>query len=285
MDSASAEVVPTASLTGMRARVARLIEHPRTQATILAVIVVNAVALGLETSTATMEAAGGLLVLLDRAALACFTVEMAAKLYAWRLAFFRSAWNVFDLTLVAIGFAPAGEGFTVLRALRVLRVLRLVSSVASMRKVVQALFAAIPGMTSIIALLALVYYIAAVMATKLFGASFPDWFGSLGASAYSLFQIMTLESWSMGIVRPVMEVYPFAWLFFVTFILLTSFTVLNLFIAIIVNAMQSQHDAEQRAENEAAHAEREAMGETLQQLRADVARIEAKLDAARGPAA
>jgi voltage-gated sodium channel len=134
---------------------------------------------------------------------------------------------------------------SVLRSLRILRVLRLISVVPSLRKVVHALLRAIPGMGSVVALLSLVFYVAAVMATKLFGASFPDWFGSIGASFYTLFQVMTLESWSMGIVRPVMEVYPYAWLFFVLFILLTTFAVLNLFIAIIVDAMSQEHKAEE----------------------------------------
>jgi voltage-gated sodium channel len=278
MQVSSSEITASSALTGARRRVARLIESPYAQNGILAIIILNAITLGLETSPTAMATAGGLLLFLDNAALPCFTVEMAAKLFAYRLSFFRSAWNVFDLALVAIGYAPSGEGYTVLRALRVLRILRLVTNIESMRKVVQALFTAIPGMTSIIALMLLVFYIAAVMATKLFGSAFPDWFGSIGASAYSLFQIMTLESWSMGIVRPVMEVYPYAWFFFVTFILLTSFTVLNLFIAIIVNAMQSQHDDEIRADNEAAHAEREEMRQQLAALRDGMARIENKID-------
>lgn len=262
---------------GLRGRIARFIEAPHAQQAILAVIVLNAVTLGLETSSSAMQAAGGLILALDRVALAIFVAELLAKLYAWRGAFFHSGWNVFDLIVVGIGLVPAGGGFTVLRALRVVRVLRLVSGVPSMRKVVQALLAAIPGLGSIIALLGLVYYVASVIATKLFGASFPEWFGSVGESAYSLFQIMTLESWSMGIVRPVMEVYPQAWLFFVAFILLTSFTVLNLFIAIIVNAMQSQHDAERAVAEGQARDERAEMAAGIVTLRADVARIEALL--------
>ena len=87
---------------------------------------------------------------------------------------------------------------------------------------------ALPGMGSVFLLMGIIFYIASVMATKLFGATFPEWFGTLGRSGYSLFQIMTLESWSMGIVRPVMEVYPHAWLFFVPFILVTTFAVVNL---------------------------------------------------------
>ena len=120
--------------------------------------------------------------------------------------------------------------------------LRLISVVPQMRRVVQALVTAIPGMLSIVALITLIFYVSAVLATNLFGADFPQWFGHIGRSMYSLFQIMTLESWSMGIVRPVMEIFPYAWAFFVPFILVTSFAIINLFIGVIVDAMHGQHD-------------------------------------------
>jgi len=100
--------------------------------------------------------------------------------------------------------------------------------------------------------LLIIYYVFAVIATKLFAAAYPEWFGDLGRSLYTLFQIMTLESWSMGIARPVMEQFPYAWAFFVPFILVATFTMLNLFIAIIVNAMQSYNEAEHAASNQAA---------------------------------
>lgn len=269
------QAAPAAQPGTLRRAAQTVVEDVRVQRFVLIVIVINAVTLGLETSQTAMSVAGPLLIAIDTAALAIFVVEIALKVFAWRLAFFRNGWNVFDFVIVGIGLVPTAEGLTVLRAFRVVRVLRLVSAMPSMRKVVGALLTAIPGMSAIIALLAIVYYVAAVMATKLFGASFPDWFGSIGASAYSLFQIMTLESWSMGIVRPVMEVYPWAWAFFVTFILLTSFTVLNLFIAIIVNAMQAQHDDELRAAETAATDERAQMARDLSALRGDVARLEA----------
>lgn len=203
------------------------------------VIVINAITLGLETSPRAMSFAGPLLLAIDAAALWVFTVEISLKLWVYRSRFVRNGWNVFDFVIVAIAWLPAAGPLSVLRALRIMRVLRLVSVVPQMRTVVGALFRALPGMGSILAVLMLVFYVAAVMATKLFGAGFPDWFGSIGASMYSLFQIMTLESWSMGIVRPVMEQYPDAWAFFVPFIVVTTFTVLNLFIALIVNSMQS----------------------------------------------
>jgi len=266
----------------LRARLTALVEHPRTRQAITALICVNAVTLGLETSQTAMAAAGGLLLVIDRVILAIFVVEVTAKLVAYGRRFHRDPWNVFDFVVVGIGLLPAAHSFSVLRALRVLRVLRLVSVVPSMRRVVQALLSAIPGMGSIVALLALIYYVAGVMATKLFGAAFPDWFGTIGGSMYTLFQIMTLESWSMAIVRPVMEVHPWAWAFFVPFILLTSFAVLNLFIAIIVNAMESQHRseaAEEEAQREAARQERtrhldDELGELRREMHAMRAAVE-----------
>jgi voltage-gated sodium channel len=123
-----------------------------------------------------------------------------------------------------------------------LRVLRLLSTVPRLRFVVESLLHSLPGISSIALLMVVLYYVFAVMATGLFGAGYPEWFGTIGRSMYTLFQIMTLESWSMGIVRPVMETHPYAWVFFVPFILVATFTILNLFIAIIVNTMQTMHD-------------------------------------------
>jgi voltage-gated sodium channel len=228
----------------MRQRLGDWIESPRIQKLIIGVILANAVVLGLETSERAMAAWGPWLIRLDQAMLAIFVIEIALKLYARGVGFFRSAWNVFDFVVVGIALIPASGPFAVLRALRVLRVLRLVSVMPRLRFVVEALLAAIPGIAAIAGLMAIIYYVFAVIATKLFGPSFPQWFGTLGASLYSLFQIMTLESWSMGIVRPVMEVYGWAWAFFVPFILVATFTMLNLFIAIIVNTMQSLHEQE-----------------------------------------
>ncbi|QGX99937.1 ion transporter [Roseovarius faecimaris] len=230
--------------TSLRARVGAFVDRPLVQNTILAVILFNAVILGLETSKTVMAAAGPLLIALDRICLAIFVVEIAAKLFARGGTFFRSGWNIFDFVIVGISLVPATQGLSVLRAMRILRLLRVVSVTPSLRRVVEGLMAALPGMGSVFLLMGIIFYIGSVMATKLFGESFPDWFGDLGSSAYSLFQIMTLESWSMGIVRPVMEVYPYAWAFFVPFILVTTFAVVNLVVGLIVNSMQDAHHAE-----------------------------------------
>ena len=253
--------------------VARLLADRRFEVAITTVIVLNAITLGLETVPAVMATFGGLLLALDRVFLVIFVVEIAARLWVHRASFFRDPWNVFDFTIVAIALVPSTGPFTVLRALRVLRVLRLISTVKSLKRVVGALVEALPGMGSIIVLMALVFYVFSVMAAKLFGETFPEWFGGLGASAYSLFQIMTLESWSMGIVRPVMEEYPYAWAFFVPFILSTTFVVLNLFIGIIVSAMQAEHDEMAVEERQDLKADNVAILDELRLLREEVASL------------
>ena len=236
-----AESAPAADADGLRGRLRAVIDGPHFQWAVTALITVNALTLGLETSKVAMAHAGGLIAGLDRIILGVFVVEILLKMVAYGpLGFFRRGWNVFDFVIVGIALVPSAGAFSVLRALRILRVLRLVSIVPAMRKVVLALLASIPGVSSIMMLMVLVFYIFAVIATRLYGETFPQWFGTVGESMYSLFQIMTLESWSMGIVRPVMETFPNAWLVFVPFILVTSFAVLNLFIAVIVNAMQEQ---------------------------------------------
>ena len=175
---------------------------------ITAVILFNAVILGLETSTMVMARFGTFIGILDRICLAIFVVELVLKLLAYRFRFFRDGWNIFDFAIVAVSLVPAAQSLSVLRSLRILRILRVVSVAPRLRRVVEGFITALPGMASVFLLMGIIFYIGSVISTKLFGADFPQWFGSLGQSAYSLFQIMTLESWSMGIVRPVMEVYP-----------------------------------------------------------------------------
>ena len=256
---------PNSPFNRLRRRVGLFMESQETTRFIIAVIVFNAITLGLETSGSVMERFGPVLQFIDRTVLVLFVAELLAKLFAFGSRFFASGWRIFDFFIIAIALAPATSDLTVLRSLRLLRVRRLVAVVPSMRKVVMTLMAAIPGVTSVTALLALVYYVFAVLETNHYGTAFPDWFGTVGESMYSLFQIMTLESWSMGIVRPVMEQYPNAWLVFVPFILMTSFAVINLFIAVIVNAMTEQSQAESEAPKEEIHAVTEAEASALMQ--------------------
>lgn len=231
----------------MRAALSEFLDRPVVGNIIMGVILFNAAILGLETSPDVMASAGGLITALDQICLGIFVIEICAKLFARGTAFFRSPWNWFDAVIIGISLSPAGAGLSVLRALRILRLLRVVSVVPSLRRVVEAFILALPGMASVFLLTGIIFYIGAVIATKLYGPTFPEWFGTLGGSLYSLFQVMTLESWSMGIVRPVMEQHPMAWLFFVPFILVTAFAVMNLVVGLIVNSMQDAHAEESSA--------------------------------------
>ncbi|MGX1770698.1 ion transporter [Nocardia brasiliensis] len=233
----------------LRERARKLVDSPRFQSFIIAIILVNAASLGAETSDSVMDAAGGFIAFVDSAALLIFVAEMLLKLFAYGWEYFRDPWNCFDFAVVGVALLPASGGLSVLRAFRILRALRLVSATPSMRRVVTNLLAALPGMGSILGLLALVLYVAAVMATKLFGSVTPEYFGSLGTSMWTLFQIMTGEAWP-DIAREVMAEKPFAWVFFLGYILLSTFVVLNLFLAVMVSAADDVREDENRERHE-----------------------------------
>lgn len=216
-----------------------LLNSARFEWAIIGLIVINAIILGLGTDAGLAGRYGSLFDVLDRLILSIFICELLARFYVYGLRAFKDPWFVFDFLVVGVALVPATGNLSVLRSLRILRVLRLISAVPSMKRVVSGLLTAIPGMGSIVTLLLLVLYVAAVMATQLFGTAFPEQFGTLGASVFTLVQIMTMEGWA-DISGPVMEKFSFAWIFFLIYMLVTSFAVLNLFIGIIVDAMQSE---------------------------------------------
>ena len=264
--------------SGIRARIRRLVEHQTFQKSIMILIVINAFTLGAETSPTVMGLIGPELLVFDKVVIVVFCVELLLRIYAHGLSFFRGAWNIFDFVVVAITLAPSNDSLAVLRSLRVLRVLRLVSAVPRLRRIVAALLHAVPGVGAIGALLLLVFYVYAVICTKLFGAAFPDWFGSIGDSMYTLFQIMTLESWSHGIVRPIMEVHPSSWIYFTLFVVISAFAALNLFIGILVNAMDSAKDEAEShmTAEEVADPAQLAILEELHAIRAELAELRAE---------
>jgi len=229
----------------MYQKIEKIVESSLFQNFIIGIIIFNGITMGLETSKDFMAEYGTIIKILDTTVIIIFTIEIIMRLYVYRLPFFKSGWNIFDFTIVAISLIPSSAGFEILRILRVFRLFRLVTVIPQMRKIVIALVSVIPGMASIGALITLIFYIFAIMATQLYSQTFPEWFGTLGESFYTLFQIMTLESWSMGIVRPVMEQHPYAWIFFVPFIFIVTFIMINLIIAIVVDAMNEIKDQEQ----------------------------------------
>ena len=241
----------------------RIVWHPWFERTIIALIVFNAALLGLQTDPEFNARYGVMADRLDRLILSIFVFEILLRILAHGRAFFRFTWSWFDMAVVALSFAPASEGLSILRALRVLRLLRLLSVVPKMRRVIGGFFAAIPGMAGVVGVLSVVFYVSAVITTSVFGQTTPETaapgaspedvaavqelFGSLGSSFFTLFQLMTLEDWAGGIVKPTLAVYPDAMWFFGPYIVITSFAVLNLFIGIIVDAMQDERDDEAEA--------------------------------------
>jgi voltage-gated sodium channel len=236
----------------MTSSIKSIIENPLTERLLIGLIVINAITLGLETSKSIMESWGGIIRTIDHIILAIFVLELAARLWVQRARFFTDGWNVFDFVVVAIALVPTTESLQVLRSLRILRALRLVTAVPSLKRVVSALIGALPGLGSIVALLILIFYVSAVMATKMFhdvefGAGKDQYFGSIGATLITLFQIMTLDAWADTILRPLMEKHPYAWLFFVPFVLISAFVALNLFIGVVVSAIEAEGDAAREA--------------------------------------
>lgn len=270
----------------VRARLRAFLDQPRVHNVILTLIIFNAITLGISTSDWAQANFGNVLATLDKIILMIFVLELVLKLYAYGLSFFRNSWNIFDLLVVGVGLLPQTANLSALRGLRVIRALRLLSVIPQMRAVVQALLDALPGMGAVIVMISIVFYVFGVMATIMYGDSFDEWFGTLGRSLYSLFQIMTLESWSMGIVRPVMELHPLAWAFFVPFIVITAFSVLNLFIGLLVNTMQQAVEADTEAEFERlrdlVRAETDQVDAHVLALRDEITALRDELRQARG---
>lgn len=233
----------------MRERIRGLVESKAFVNAIVGLILLNAVSLGLETSDTMTEHYGPLLLLIDKIILGVFVFELILKLYAYRLQFFKSGWNIFDFVIIGGSLLPASGPFAIFRTLRILRVTRLFSMVPQMRLVVTGLLRALPGMASVVGVILIIFYIVSVLVTKIFGRTGDDvlegLFGDLGRSMFTLFQLMTLEDWVEGIAAPAMALHPMSWLIFIPFIIITSFAVLNLFIGVIVEAMQNVHQEEQ----------------------------------------
>jgi len=257
--------------SGWRQSIENFIGNPTIQHTLVVLIVVNALILGLETSHTVMEVAGHELHLIDQVILWIFIAELVLLMAARGLGFFKDPWCVFDFVVIGIALVLATGSLSVLRALRVLRVLRLVNKIESMRKVVVGLLHSLPSLSSVFGLILVIFYVFAVIATNMFGERFPDLFGDLGTTMFTLFQVMTLESWSEGVARPVMEIFPHAWVFFVIFIFIATFVIINLFIAVIVDSLNSSKQPPKPPENPVV-LELRALRAELAELRQQVGR-------------
>ncbi|WP_405148809.1 ion transporter [Sphaerisporangium sp. NBC_01403] len=225
-----------------RERLRVFVDAPAFQRAVIAVITLNAIALGLETSPEFADQHATALLVTDRLIIAIFVVEILLRIAAYGKAFFRDPWNWFDLIIVGVALVPASESLSILRLFRFLRILRLISVVPGMRRVVSALFTAIPGLASILVLLLLALYIAAVIGERLFHQAAPQHFGDFSTSLFTMFTVLTVENWPQ-VAQDVMATEPLAWIFFAAFIVITAFFILNLLIGVIVSAMEAEVNA------------------------------------------
>lgn len=204
------------------------------------IIVINAITLGLETSAYFRINAGLILNVIDEICLGIFALELFLRIFAFGFGFFidknQKGWNLFDFIIIALSIFGISE-MSVLRSLRIFRVLRLVSVLPQMRLITEAMLHTLPSLVSILALILVFFYMYGVLCVNLFGGAFPQFFGTLGISFYTLFQIMTLDSWSSNIALPIIKVYPYAWIVFISFILIISYVVLNLIVGVVVEAI------------------------------------------------
>lgn len=236
----------------MKKRLQNFVENKYFNNFILAVIIYNSIILGLLTYPWWCRHVGDFLHASNTFCVIIFTIEIILKLYVYKKSFFKDGWNIFDFLLVTISWIPTGgvfSSFRALRVLRALRALRLITRMQRLKIIVQAIIESIPNVGWASLLLLLIFYIFAIMGTTIFAEAFPEFFGTIGKSMYSLFQIMTLESWSMGIARPVISVFPAAWIYFISFILTSSFIVMNVIVGVVVNAIS---ELSERAKNEKA---------------------------------
>ncbi|GAB3484149.1 ion transporter [Nocardiopsis coralliicola] len=254
-----------------RDKAVRIVDSRWFQAVVVVLILLNAVSLGLETYEDELRAAEGLFTAVETTFVALFALELALKMYAHGLSFFRNPWNWFDMFVVGIAAVPVTEGFSVLRLLRILRVLRLVSVLPQMRHIIGALFRSVPGMGTVIGLLLITVYTSAVLAEKLFEDVAPEYFGDLGTSLYSLFVVLTTENWP-DIADAVIEDRPWAAGFFVLYIIITAFILLNLVIGVIVTALEEEVGAQRWEEDQ--ELEQEQHQAVLGQLAALSAQVE-----------
>ncbi|MDR2033496.1 MAG: ion transporter [Helicobacteraceae bacterium] len=249
------------------------IYEPKARNFVMAVIIINAVVLGLDTYPYLRERYGDLLTIVDHICVGVFVIEIAMKFVVVRLRFFLSGWNLFDFFVVAISLVPGANTISVLRAFRIFRVIRLIGRIEKLKIIVEALLSSLPSIGWIGLLLTIVFYTFSVLCVTIFGETFDEWFGSIGAAMYTLFQILTLESWSMGIVRPLMAEYPYAYLIFIPFILIASFIMVNALVGIVINSLNELAAAKAK-EKEQEELGKSDLAEELNLLKNQILKIE-----------
>ena len=214
-----------------------------TQKIITFVIILNAAVLGILTDRTLSAEEVLFLEAVDKACLVIFTVELIAKLLVYRRSFWSEGWNIFDFVIVLSSIVFISSSISVIRAFRIFRLLKALAEFPELQILVSSMLKAIPSMTWALLLLFIVFYIFAVFGSTMYGDAFPELFGDIGGSMFTLFQVMTFESWATAVARPIMATYSYAWVYFLVFILLTAVTLLNVMVGIVVEAVSSIAEA------------------------------------------
>lgn len=265
----------------MKEKVLKIVESSVFNNFILFVIIFNSIILGMMTDAKICQFCGDLLHHICTICVVIFSIEIFMKLYVYKKSFFKHGWNIFDFILVAMSWIPTGgvfSSFRAFRVLRALRTLRLITHLERLRIIVQAIIESIPNVGWASVLLLLLFYIFSIMGTTMFAEAFPEFFGSIGKSMYSLFQIMTLESWSMGIARPVIREFHYAWIYFISFILVSSFIVMNVIVGIVVNAISELSERAKKEKAQLALENATDLELELNKLKAQIRTVETLLD-------
>lgn len=249
--------------------------------TIVLIILINSIVLGLITSEAIYAKFGELLEFILSTCVVIFTVEITLRIIAKGWRFFLNGWNIFDFLLITMALMPETGAAITFRVFRVLRALRMVSSMKKLRHIVSAILVSAPHVFWAAVLEMIIFYIFGIMGQNLFHEAFPQWFGTLGETVYTLFQVTTLESWSMGIARPVMKVYPWAWMYFVPFVMISSYIVLNVVVGVVVNAtsdISEDDNISMKDKIKAKKVTNTELSEQINELKEHILRLEAKLE-------
>lgn len=267
----------------MREKAYSIAENIKFQSFIMAVIVLNAITLGIQTADLPQNVLSALM-MFDNLCLIIYIAEAVIKIAAYGGKYFKDAWNVFDFVIILLCLIPANflpispQIARIIRIFRAFKAFRLVSSFRHMRIIVEAIAKSLPGIAWTAVLMLIIYYVYAVIGTVAFADVFPDHFGDLLGSFYTLFQCMTMESWSEGVSRPVMEVYPWAALYFVSFVIISGFIMINVVVGIVVGTIdesQKELEAELEAERNKNKPQGElALEQELKEVRAHLEEVE-----------
>lgn len=226
----------------LRLQLQKLFKAPAIEYFIIGVIILNSIILGLETVSSLQDRFGPVLYVIDHICLSFFVIEIGLKIFAFGRAYFSSYWGIFDILVIGIPLLPFESVYSIIRAFRIMRLFMLVEFLPNLRLLIEALFSSLSGVLGILCIILLVMFIFGVIGVNMFGNDFPKYFGHLGRAMFSEFQILTFDDWIGAIAEPVIEKFPYAWIYFMLLIIVVGMGILNLFVSLLVDAIDEQRE-------------------------------------------